>query len=41
MNTFGEKLRFTSFFFFFDVDVGGVLDGYPGRIFVDVSFIHK
>lgn len=41
MNTFGEKLRFTSFGESHGVAVGGVLDGYPAGISVDFSFIQK
>ena len=41
MNTFGEKLRFTSFGESHGVAVGGVLDGYPAGISVDFSYIQK
>ena len=39
MNTFGDKLRFTSFGESHGIAVGGVLDGFPSGVNVNFDYI--
>ena len=41
MNTFGDILRLTTFGESHGVAIGGVLDGFPAGIDVDVEFIQS
>ncbi|MDY3114295.1 MAG: chorismate synthase, partial [Helicobacter sp.] len=41
MNSFGERLRFSTFGESHGVGIGGVLDGLPAGIEIDLDFIKQ